>query len=60
MIILMILITTTTIKKSKFLNLINITVNGRSLSLDSSSLLYSFGIIILLLKEESEPSILPT
>ena len=58
MIILVIPMITKTIKRSKFLNLINIMVNRRSLNLNSSNLLYGFGIIILLLREENELFIL--
>ena len=46
-------------KKLKFPNLTNIIINKRSLGLNSSSLLYSFKIIILLLKEENKLFILP-
>ena len=46
------------IKRLKFLNLINIIVNGRSLNFGFFNLLYGFGIIILLLKEENKLFIL--
>ena len=46
------------IKKSKFLSLINIMANGRSLSFGFFNLLYGFEIIIHLLKGESELSTL--
>ena len=59
MMILATLIMIRIIKKLKFLNLISIMVNGRSLSFGSSNLLYNFGIIILLLKEENRLSTLP-
>ena len=58
-IILIILMIMRIIKRLKFPNLINIIINGRSLSFSFFSLLYGFGIIILLLKEENKLFILP-
>ena len=45
-------------KRLKFSNLISIMVNGRSLNFNFFNLLYSFGIILPLLKKENELFIL--
>ena len=59
MIILATLIMIKIIKRLKFPNLINIIVNRRSLNFNSFNLLYNFGTIILLLKEENKLFTLP-
>ena len=56
---LIILMMTKIIKRLRFLNLINIMVNKRNLSFNSSNLLYGFGTTILLLKKGNKLSILP-
>ena len=53
-IILVILRMVKIIGKSRYLNLINTMVNGKSLNFGFFSLLYGFGTIILLLKKENK------